>query len=463
MAEYMVAGSGISGISAVRLLLGLGKSVLLYDGNVKLDEETVRNKVFEGEESLRSREGLLSIYIGELTADVLRGVRVCVLSPGIAQDSPFMDIVRICGIEITGEVELAYTYAKGKLAAITGTNGKTTTTSLVGEIVRNYNPDTFVVGNIGIPYAQEALKTKPTSATVIEISSFMMETAVKFKPDVSAILNITPDHLNRHKTMECYIAMKERIAANQTMNETCVLNHKDAVLREFGEKLIEEQHCKVVFFDSSCELGEGLFLRGDDIIMAQGGSEQVLMNVNDMNLIGVHNYENVMAAIAISYAFGVPMDIIIDTVKHFKAVEHRIEYVETIGGVKYYNDSKGTNPDAAIQAIKAMRSATVLIGGGYDKGSEYDEWIEAFDGKVKKLVLIGQTKEKIAQCCDKHGFSDYVYAETFEEAMEICFETATEGDNVLLSPACASWGMFDNYEQRGRIFKEIVRNRLKNS
>lgn len=456
MAEYMVAGSGISGISAVRLLLELGKSVLLYDGNEKLDAQAVRERVFAGEKELLSKEELLSIHIGALTEEALSGVRVCVLSPGIALDSPFLTMVREMHISITGEVELAYRYSKGTLAAITGTNGKTTTTTLVGDICRAANPDTHVVGNIGIPYAQEALRTKESSYIVAEISSFMMETADTFHPHVSAILNITPDHLNRHKTMECYIRMKKDITRNQTMEDTCVLNYRDPVLKAFGEELIREKKCKVVFFSSAEELEEGLYLRGDEIFLAENGGAERLMHVDEMNLIGVHNYENVMAAIGIARAMGISMDIILDTVKHFKAVEHRIEYVDTVNNVKYYNDSKGTNPDAAIQAIRAMKSRTVLLGGGYDKGSVYDEWIQAFDGKVRKLILMGATKQKIADTCEKLGFQDYEFAETLEDAVKRAEELAEPGDNVLLSPACASWGMFDNYEQRGRIFKKLV-------
>lgn len=456
MAEYMVAGSGLSGISAVRLLLELGSTVLLYDGNERLDPQTVREKVFAGQEKLREKDALLSVHIGALTENILSGVKVCVLSPGIAADSAFLTLVRERNICITGEVELAYRHSKGMLAAITGTNGKTTTTALTGDICRAANPDTYVVGNIGIPYAQEALKTKEDSYIVAEISSFMMETADTFHPRVSAILNITPDHLNRHKTMECYIRMKKDITKNQTMEDTCVLNYRDPVLRTFGEELIREQKCRVVFFSSGEALKEGLYLQEDKIFLAENGHTECLMHVDEMNLIGVHNYENVMAAIGITRALGISMDIILDTVKHFKAVEHRIEYVDTVNGVKYYNDSKGTNPDAAIQAIRAMKSPTVLLGGGYDKGSSYDEWIKAFDGKVKKLILMGATKQNIAAACEKLDFHDYEFAETFREAMERAEALAEPGDNVLLSPACASWGMFENYEQRGRIFKDLV-------
>ena len=294
------------------------------------------------------------------------------------------------------------------------------------------------------------------SVTVAEISSFQLETAVHFHPTVSAILNITPDHLNRHHTMENYAAVKESITKNQTKDDFCVLNHEDSWLKAFAPKC----PAQVIWFSSKEKLERGYYLVGSKICRNLGNGEEVLMDVDKMQLIGVHNFENVMAAIAIAAAYGVPMETILDTVKHFQAVEHRIEYVATKNGVVYYNDSKGTNPDAAIQAIRAMKWPTVLIGGGYDKQNTYDEWIEAFDGKVKLLVLIGQTREKIAECAKKHGMENIVLADSFEEAMDTCVKAACPGDAVLLSPACASWGMFPNYEVRGKMFKEYV-NSLK--
>ena len=226
------------------------------------------------------------------------------------------------------------------------------------------------------------------------------------------------------------------------------------MLREFGQQ--KELKPKVVFFSSREELKEGYFLDGDEIMYAHGGKKEELLNVHDLQILGRHNYENVMAAIAMSAAAGVPMKQIVEAVKKFQAVEHRIEFVLERSGVKYYNDSKGTNPDAAIQAIKAMPGPTLLIAGGYDKHSEYDEWIESFDGKVRYLVLIGQTRDKIAECAKRHGITDIMYAEDMQEAVQVCASYANAGDYVLLSPACASWGMFKNYEERGRIFKECV-------
>jgi UDP-N-acetylmuramoylalanine--D-glutamate ligase len=254
--------------------------------------------------------------------------------------------------------------------------------------------------------------------------------------------------------MEKYIEMKESICKNQTLDDVIVLNYEDQYLREFGEKVT---NTKVVWFSSARELEEGYYLDGKDIVYKHEGVKKVLVNVDELNIIGKHNYENVMAACAMAVAMEVPFDKLHEALTEFVAVEHRIEYTCTKKGVKYYNDSKGTNPDAAIQAIRAMQSPTYLIGGGYDKGSEFDEWINAFDGKVKKLVLIGVTAKKIAETCDRLGFKDYVFMDTFEEAVNYCAEHAVSGENVLLSPACASWDMFKSYEERGRIFKELAR------
>ena len=446
--KVLVAGTGISGIAAAKLLLSKGGEVVLYDGNEKLDPEELKKKFDEG--------ATITFVLGELKKTDLLGVELAILSPGIPTDAPFVEMIRETGIPIWGEMQLAYHCAKGRMAAITGTNGKTTTTSLTGEIMRHFFNSVFVVGNIGEPFAFHALETTDETVTVAEVSSFMLETMTDFHPNVSAILNITPDHLNRHHTMENYIAAKEAITMNQTKDDYCILNYENAYTSEFGEKRCP---ATVVFFSSARRLDNGLFYEGEDIYLARNGEAQRLLNVKtDMNLVGVCNIENVMAAIGIATSAGVPMENILSTIKRFKAVEHRIEYVATKNGVVYYNDSKGTNPDAAIQGIKAMDRPTVLIGGGYDKGSEYDEWIESFDGKVKKLVLLGQTREKIAECARKHNFQDICFADTFEEAMDICVKEAKPGDAVLLSPACASWGMFDNYEQRGRIFKDLVNN-----
>ena len=289
--------------------------------------------------------------------------------------------------------------------------------------------------------------------TVAEISSFQLETIEKFAPKVSAILNITEDHLNRHHTMEEYIRVKERIAENQSADDTCVLNYEDEALRSFGKTL----KTKVIWFSSKRELPEGLFLRDDQIILRMNGEETLVVRTGDLQILGEHNYENVMAAVAIAWAFGIPVESIRKSACAFTAVEHRIEFVTEKEGVVYYNDSKGTNPDAAIKGIRAMNRPTLLIGGGFDKGSSYDEWIEAFDGKVVCLVLIGQTREKIKAAAERHGIENIILCEDLKEAVQVCHDRARKGDAVLLSPACASWGQFENYEQRGDLFKEYVR------
>ena len=444
--KVLVVGTGLSGIAAAGLLLEKGLDVILYDGNEKLCEADIRAKSEKFEK--------LPIVIGKLNEELMMQCSIAVLSPGVPTDLPFVEQLRSCGVKIWGEVELAYQCAKGRVAAITGTNGKTTTTALTGEIMKSYFTDVKVVGNIGIPYTSLASRMTDDTVTVAEISSFQLETAHTFCPEVSAILNITPDHLNRHHTMECYISVKESITKNQKPGQTCVLNYEDETLREFGRTLA----LNVVYFSSRRRLERGLYLEDGMIYLADDGGIEKVIDVSELNLLGVHNYENVMAAVAVSLAFGIPLEKIIQVLKTFQAVEHRIEYTAEIAGVRYYNDSKATNPDAAIQGIRAMDRPTYLIGGGYDKQSEYGEWIDAFDGKVRRLVLIGETKEKIAQAAAEKGFKDYVFCDSFEEAVQYCRSHAKSGEAVLLSPACASWDMFCSYEERGRIFKEIVRN-----
>ncbi len=443
--KVLVVGTGISGIGSAKLLEEQGALPILYDSNEKLTEEAVREKL--------GKDSHAQIILGTFPKKLAKSLSLVVLSPGVPTDLDYVLYFKEQKLPVWGEIELAYNYGKGRVIAITGTNGKTTTTSLVGQIMKEYHDNVYIVGNIGNPYTQAAPLMDDDTVSVAEISSFQLETIEYFHPQVSAILNITPDHLNRHHTMENYVAVKEAITMNQTKDDYCILNYENEYTRNFGDRC----PATVVWFSSARRLDNGLFYEGEDIYLAKDGNVQRLMNVKtDMNLVGICNIENVMAAIGIAMSAGVPMKNILDTIRRFVAVEHRIEYVATKKGVVYYNDSKATNTDAAIQGIKAMDRPTVLIGGGYDKGSEYDDWIESFDGKVKKLVLLGQTKEKIAECARKHGFDAICFADTFEEALDICVKEAQPGDAVLLSPACASWGMFPNYEVRGKMFKEYV-------
>lgn len=445
MEKYLIVGAGRSGVCSANMLHKLHKDFVIYDSKTDLDTESVTERLDKKDD--------VQFILGDITGGDLDDIDICVVSPGVPLDVPVMKAVIAKGIPVWSEIELAYRYDKGNVIGITGTNGKTTTTALTYEIVKAWNKDTLLVGNIEIPYTGLALTSKEDGATVAEISSFQLETMLTFKPMVSAILNITPDHLDRHKTMENYVDVKKSIAKNQNENDFCILNYEDEVLREFGKVL----KCKVVFFSSQRKLTDGLYYENGGIYIAEKGESTLFLRTDETNLVGLHNFENIMAATAMTMSFGVPLDTIREAVKRFTAVEHRIEFVAEKMGVKYYNDSKGTNTDAAIKAIDAMPSKTVLIAGGYDKKSEYDEWVSRFPGKVRRLVLIGQTRENIAAACDKIGFSDYCFAESLEEAVEICSKTAQSGDCCLLSPACASWGMFKNYQQRGTMFKELVK------
>lgn len=443
--QVLVAGLGKSGIAAGALLKKLGCSVFLFDENKKFDTAAWKKTypVFSD----------CPLWVGELPDEAVDKMELAVVSPGIPLDSLAMQKIHNAGIPIWGEAELAYRLAKGRVAAITGTNGKTTTTTLVGEILKKCYPEVFVVGNIGIPYTSIVEKTTEQTIAVAEISSFQLETMEAFHPSVSAILNITPDHLDRHHTMEAYIRAKESITKCQTMDDVCILNYEDEILRFFAETL----KTKVLFFSSKRSLAEGIYLKNDAIWIAQKEKEpEKLIDIDKLKLLGTHNYENVMAASGAALCMGAPADVIQSVLKEFRSVKHRIEFVRELHGVMYYNDSKATNPDAAIRGIRAMNRKTVLIGGGYDKELEFDEWIDSFEGKVKYLLLIGQTKEKIAECAQKHGFGNIVCCDTLKEAVDNCYRLAETGEAVLLSPACASWGDFKDYTQRGDLFRQYV-------
>lgn len=446
--KALVCGMARSGIAAAKLLNRLGARVTLQDMK-KREEISADVLALEG-------EGIV-LYTGANPDEIACAQDLIVLSPGIPCDLPFIAAAENAGIEVISEVELAYRLTPCPITAITGTNGKTTTTTLTGEIMKTAYSGTAVVGNIGVPYSEEVEQLTEKDWVVAEISSFQMEKAKEFHPHISAVLNITPDHLNRHKTMDVYIAMKERVFAKQTAADFCILNHADEVCRKMAEKTA----ARVFFFSSAEKLEEGIYLDGDAIEVRWGDIRETLIHVDELQILGVHNYENVMAAAAMAICAGISLDAIRKVLKGFAGVAHRIEYVATVDGVDYYNDSKGTNVDASIRAVLAMKKPIVLIGGGYDKGSSFDEWTKLFPGRVKHLVLIGVTAPKVRASAEKFGFTAISDCETFEEAVDLCREKAEDGDCVLLSPACASWGMFDNYEQRGDMFKEQVRGYLK--
>lgn len=443
--KVLVAGAGKSGISSANLLLRNGAEVVLFDEKKDIDKEEILRH-FKDQKHV-------SVILGEISDDLLSEVDLMVISPGIPCDADFVNHIRNKNIPVWSEIELAYYFNKGKIAAITGTNGKTTTTTLVSEIFETYQSDSIVVGNIGIPFTKLADSTAEDTLVAAEISSFQLETIHDFCPHISAVLNLTPDHLDRHYTFDNYARIKFDIAKNQTDKDFCILNYDDP---EVVKRRNLVKNAKVIFFSKETPLTDGVYCKNGKIVINDDGEETEVMAADELQILGSHNLENALAAVAITYYMGIPVDIIHSVCKEFQGVEHRIEYVKTVRDVAYYNDSKGTNPDAAIRGIQAMQTTTFLIAGGYDKHATYDEWIEAFDAKVKYLVLLGATADAIAKSAKEHGFNNIIKVESLKEAVQFCYEHAKPQDAVLLSPACASWGMFENYEQRGKLFKEYV-------
>lgn len=441
--KVLVCGMAKSGIAAARLLKKKGAAVTVQDAKT---EDLLGDTPAE----LRS-EGI-ELILGRNPEEEVDNFDMLVMSPGVPLDLTFVKKAAALGKKIIGETELGWQYAKSPFIGITGTNGKTTTTTLVGEIMKNAGKLAAVVGNIGTPLTECVENSSPDDWFVAELSSFQLETIEGFRPAVSAVLNITPDHLNRHKTLENYIKAKERVFENQTDADFLVLNYNDPATRDMANRT----RAKVIFFSLDGELEDGVYSDGTSMYIRTMGYDEKVLDIKEMNILGGHNTENAMAAIACGVCAGVPLDIIRKTLREFTAVEHRIEFVAEVGGVKYYNDSKGTNPDASIKAVMAMERPICLIAGGYDKGSDFAEWIDTFKGRVKYVAVIGAVKEKICSALDKAGFTSYDRADDFNQAMELCTRNAASGDCVLLSPACASWDMFKSYEQRGHVFKDYV-------
>ena len=392
---------------------------------------------------------------GPIPEDVLSMIPFAVISPGIPLTACGAEALRKRGIPVTGEIELSYNAGRGRVMAVTGTNGKTTTTALLGKIMQEHDPNTFIAGNIGIPYAAVAGRTDEGSTCVLEISSFQLETADRFHPEIASILNITPDHLDRHGSMEEYIRIKESVARRMGKDDTLILNYDDPVLREFAEEA--GRRTGILFFSSKEVLPEGFYLQDDRLVAGPAGGK-TMIRTGELQIIGTHNFENALAAGAMAYAAGVPLEEIRASMASFQAVPHRIELIGIRGGVRYYNDSKATNPDAAIKGIHAMQWPTFLIGGGYDKGSDYSEWIGELKGRIKGLLLIGETAEDIRRAALAGGIpeDEIVMAGDLASAFAFAAEHAAEGDAVLLSPACASWDQFKSYEKRGEAFRAYV-------
>ncbi len=445
--KIMVLGMARSGVAAAQLLAGLGARVRVSD--LKTKEQLA--------DAVRPLETCANIEwrLGEKAEDLLAGEDELVISPGVPIDSPAVLKARELKVPVIGELELGFLTGKGTLIAITGTNGKTTTTTLVGEIFKNAGRQTYVVGNIGFPYTAISGQTRLDDVTVCEVSSFQLESIDAFHPAISAILNITEDHLNRHYTMENYVAMKARVFENQTGDDTVVLNYDDPTLREMAAKA----KCRVMWFSRKATPPRGAFVADGQIVFGTPQEHRALCPAEEVYIPGPHNLENALAAAAIALAAGVPAPIVRHTLRTFKGVEHRIEFVRELDGVRFINDSKGTNADSTIKAVETMNRPTVLILGGSDKHVDFTGMCQVIRESpyIRNIILIGQTAPQLEDTLKKVGYTAYEQAgRDFRAAIERAFALAEEGGNVLLSPACASFDMFSDFEQRGEIFKDIV-------
>lgn len=442
----LVIGLAITGIPLVKALDKLGARVIVND--LKMKEQLT--------DALDELKGLRVEYIlgkhPEKIDDL--AIDLVIVSPGVPLELPFIKALREAGKEIIGEIELAYRLAEGQIVAITGTNGKTTTTSLTGEIFKNAGKNTYVVGNIGVAAISKALEIKKEDYMVMEVSSFQLESIVTFRPQIAAILNLTPDHLNRHKTMENYKNAKFNLFKNQQPSDFAIINYDDEALKEESQGL----KAKKVFFSRKTQLSEGVYVDQNKVVVHFNGKREEIIAINEINIPGNHNLENALAAVAMAYVAGIEPSIIAHTLKTFQGVEHRLEYVDTVSGVAFINDSKGTNPDASIKALEAVKGPIVLLAGGMDKGSDFSAFIDAFQGKVKEMIVYGETALKLQQAARDRGFLGVQPVKDLEEAVNLAFSHASEGDTILLSPACASWDMYPNFEERGRHFKNLVSN-----
>lgn len=440
--RVLVVGMGKSGIAAIQAMLKLGAYVTVQDSKRAEDMDGQLLNFLTGKG--------LKLCLGKVPDDL--GFDMLILSPGVDPELDFIQKAKNEGAEIVGELEIAYRVARGNFVAITGTNGKTTTTTLVGEIFRKARRRTYVVGNIGVAVISKALDTEEGDWLITETSSFQLQTVKYFKPTVSAILNITPDHLNRHHTMENYGIAKANVFMNQDETGYCIINAED----EMCVTLTQKAKPKVIMFSSERELDRGAFVKDGVLVIADGNDTINLCRTDELKIIGKHNVENALAAAAISYFAGIEPEIIGETLREFTGVAHRIEYCGMSGGVKFYNDSKGTNIDATVTALNAIEKNIILIAGGDGKGQDFSQLIKNFGSRVKHMVLIGKDGPKIAAAADEYGFENYSYGADMQECVKKAFEIAEPEDTVLLSPACASWDMYDNFEQRGDHFKELV-------
>ena len=447
--KAIIIGMGRSGKCAMYALKDLGYELAVQDSK---DADKAEPEVREF-----CREHGIQEYYGDMPDD-FSSFDMMVLSPGVDPESTFVIKAMEQGCEIVGELELAYRLAKGIFVGITGTNGKTTTTTLVGEIFRASGRTTNVVGNIGLPVISVATNSKPEDWMITEVSSFQLQTVSQFRPRVSAILNLTPDHLNRHHTMELYGAAKAAIWENQKAGDYLVMNFDDPVLMKLCLYDVDKEFKgTLVGFSRKAEPEVGAFLKDDRLVIKdEEGRIFDLIHKDELRIPGDHNVENALAAAAICFFAGIDTETIVNTLKAFGGVEHRLEFVKDIDGVSYYNDSKGTNTDATLIAIRALKENIILIAGGDAKSQDFTEMAKELSGPVKHVLLFGRDRGMIKEALDKAGYTSYSEHPDLGECVKCAYEMAEAGDKVLLSPACASWDMYPNFEVRGRHFKDCV-------
>ena len=443
--KTLVLGAGRSGIASAKFLADRGAVVALHD----------RKPVEEWSDAARALKETHKVGLigGDLPSWLLDQIDLVIISPGVPTNTiPARYVDRKDG-EVIGEVELAFRFMKGRIVAITGSNGKTTTTTLVGELLKGAGIETKVGGNIGTPLLDLAIDTTDETWTVVELSSFQLETIKEFHANVAMCLNVTPNHLDRYESFTDYAAAKHRIFMNQTEDDLAVLNADDEITASWASGL----RANVSMFSIKRELDEGLFLRGRDLICRAGGKEKILTTRDEIFLRGLHNVENVLAAFAAGLACGASPDSMRETVANFKGVEHRIEYVDEIGGVQFYNDSKATSVDATMKALEALAEGEgriVLILGGRGKNAPYAPLIPLIESSVRALVLIGEDADNIESQLKDHA--EIIRADTMEDAVLKSSVAGKSGDAVLLAPACASFDMFRTFEHRGQAFKSAV-------
>ncbi|HQU84428.1 MAG TPA: UDP-N-acetylmuramoyl-L-alanine--D-glutamate ligase [Pyrinomonadaceae bacterium] len=443
--KSLVLGAGKSGIASAKFLAERGAVVALHD----------KKEIAKWSDEARSLKDKYNVGLvdGNLPSWLLDQIELVVISPGVPTNSiPARYVDRKDG-EVIGEVELAYRFLKGRIVGITGSNGKTTTTTLIGQLLKNSGIETLVGGNIGTPLLELTALATENTWSVVELSSFQLETIRDFCPNVAIATNVTPNHMDRYDFFSDYAAAKHRLFMNQTADDVAILNADDEITASWANGL----KANVVMFSVKKELDEGLFLRNRDLICRANGKEKILTNRDEIFVRGLHNVENVLAGFAAGLACGASPESMRETVKNFKGVEHRIEFVEDIDGVKFYNDSKATSVDATLKALEALSEEdgkVVLILGGRGKNAPYSPLIPLIEKKVRALVLIGEDADNIEN--QLKGTAEIIRADEMSDAVKKCFEAAETGDSVLLAPACASFDMFNTFEHRGKVFKSSV-------